>query len=358
MKLPVLKIGELVAKVPIIQGGMGVGVSLHKLASAVANEGGIGVISGIQIGFNEPDFETNTNEANIRALKNEIKMARELSPHGILGVNLLVAMNNYRESVIAAVEEKIDIIISGAGLPNGLPELVKNSNTKIAPIVSSGKAAAVISKLWDRRYSYAPDMIVVEGTEAGGHLGFSEEQLKEENKPLLSDIIKDVIEAVRPYAERYNKNIPVIAAGGIFTGADIANHLRAGASGVQMATRFVATEECDAHINFKMAYVNSKKEDIQLVKSPVGMPGRAIRNEFIQKIEAGRLSVDKCYNCLKPCDAVTTPYCISKALINAVRGNIQEGLIFTGSNSYLINKIVTVKELINELVIEAELALG
>lgn len=357
MKLPVLKIGELVAKVPIIQGGMGVGVSLHKLASAVANEGGIGVISGIQIGFNESDFNTNTKEANIRALKNEIRMARESSPNGILGVNLLVAMNNYKESVIAAVEEKIDIIISGAGLPNELPALVKDSNTKIAPVVSSGKAAAVISKLWDRRYSYAPDLVVVEGPEAGGHLGFSVEQLQEGNKPNLADIIKDVIEAVKPYAEKYNKIIPVVAAGGIFTGADIAKYIKLGASGVQMATRFVATEECDAHINFKMAYVNSKKEDIQLVKSPVGMPGRAVRNEFIEKIEQCRLKVDKCYNCLKPCDVAVTPYCISKALINAVRGNIKEGLIFTGSNSYLIDKIVTVKELINELVTEAELAL-
>ncbi|MDP4177550.1 MAG: nitronate monooxygenase family protein [Bacillota bacterium] len=357
MKMPVLKIGDLVAKVPIIQGGMGIGVSLHKLASAVANEGGIGVISGVQIGFNEEDFETNTQEANIRALKSEIRKAREASPNGILGVNLLVAMNNYKEAVKAAVEEKINIIISGAGLPSELPSFVKNSDTKIAPVVSSGRAASVISKLWDKRYSYAPDLVIVEGTEAGGHLGFSEEQLKDGNKPLLADIIKDVIEAVKPFSEKYKKNIPIIAAGGIYTGEDIAKHISAGASGVQMATRFVATEECDAHINFKMAYVNSTKDEIVIIKSPVGMPGRAIRNDFIKKIEHEKIKILKCYECLKPCNRMTTNYCISKALIDAVRGNIKDGLIFTGSNSYLINKMSTVKELINELIMEADTVL-
>lgn len=358
MKLPPLKLGELVATVPIMQGGMGVAVSRSGLASAVANEGGIGVISGVQIGYDEPDFETNNKEANIRALRKEINKAKSLSPNGIIGLNLLVAMNNYKEMAMAAVEEKIDLIISGAGLPTELPSIVKNSSTKIAPIVSSAKAASVISKLWDRKFSYAPDMVVVEGPEAGGHLGFSVEQLENEKKPELEVIVQEVIEAMKPYIEKYKKAIPVVVAGGIFSGKDIAKYLKLGASGVQMATRFVGTEECDAHINYKMAYVNSKKEDIQIVKSPVGMPGRAIRNEFVELTEKGNIAVRKCYNCLKPCDPATTPYCISKALIEAVKGNIKDGLIFTGSNSYLINKIVSVKELMEELVTEAELALG
>jgi nitronate monooxygenase len=354
MKLPPLVIGELVAAVPIIQGGMGVGVSRSKLASAVANEGGIGVISSAQIGFEEPDFESNNKEANTRAMKKEIRKARELSPKGIIAVNIMVAMNNYKEMVQTVVDEGIDLIISGAGLPTELPSLVKGSKTKIAPIVSSGKAAMVISKLWDHKYSRIPDLIVVEGPEAGGHLGYSLEQLNPEDKPDLVDIVKEVIKAIKPYEEKYNTNIPVVAAGGVYSGSDIVKFIQAGAAGVQMATRFVATEECDADINYKMAYVNSTKEDIEIVKSPVGMPGRAIHNAFLEKLQDGRIAPKKCYNCLKPCEPAVTPYCISKALIEAVKGNIDEGLIFSGSSAYRLDKIVTVKELINELVREAE----
>ncbi|MCM8711773.1 nitronate monooxygenase family protein [Clostridium sp. SYSU_GA19001] len=354
MKLPPLKIGELVAAVPIIQGGMGVGVSLSGLASAVANEGGVGVISSAQIGFNEPDFENNSHEANIRAMRKEIRKARELSPKGIIAVNIMVAMNNYKEMVQVAVEEKIDLIISGAGLPTELPNLVKGSNTKIAPIVSSAKAAMVITKLWDHKFSRIPDLVIVEGPEAGGHLGFSKEELKSEEKPNLIQIVKEVIEVLKPYEEKNKKSIPVVAAGGVYTGEDIAKLIKAGAAGVQMATRFVATEECDADIKYKMAYVNSHKEDIRFVKSPVGLPGRAIHNKFLSRLDEGDIEVKKCYNCLKPCNPATTPYCISKALIEAVRGNVDEGLIFSGSNAYRVDKIMTVKELIQELVNEAE----
>lgn len=358
MKLPALKLGDLVASVPIIQGAMGVGVSLSKLASAVANEGGIGVIAGVQIGFREPDFETNIVKANIRALKKEIRKARELSPKGIIGVNLMVAIKNYKEMAKAVVEEKIDLIISGAGLPRDLPEFIKGTKTKIAPIVSSGKAAALISKLWDRRFSYIPDLIIVEGTEAGGHLGFSLEELNKEDKPMLIDIVRDVIEVIKPFEKKYDKKIPVIAAGGIFNGEDIAKYLKVGASGVQMGTRFVATEECDAHINFKEAYLKAKESDVQLVQSPVGMPGRAIKNKLIEKVKIAPIPVTKCYNCLQPCNPKTTSYCISRALIKAVKGELDEGLIFAGSNAYRLNKIVTVKELIKELVTEAEIALA
>jgi nitronate monooxygenase len=354
MKLLPLNIGELVAAIPIIQGGMGVGVSRSRLAAAVANEGGVGVISSAQIGFEEPDFETNNKEANIRAMKREIKRARELSPKGIIAVNIMVAMNNYKETVQAVIDEKIDLIISGAGLPTELPKLVVGSKTKIAPIVSSGKAAMVITKLWDHKYSYIPDLIVVEGPEAGGHLGFSLEQLNPDEKRDLIDIVKEVIEAIKPYEEKYSKSIPVVAAGGVYSGSDIAKLIKAGASGVQMATRFVATEECDADIKYKMAYINSHKEDIEIVKSPVGMPGRAIHNAFLERLQSGRIAPKRCYGCLKPCEPAVTPYCISKALIEAVKGNLDEGLIFTGSNAYRLDKIVTVKELMNELVKEVE----
>ncbi|MFL0195091.1 NAD(P)H-dependent flavin oxidoreductase [Clostridium sp. WILCCON 0269] len=351
MKLPSLIIGDLKANIPIIQGGMGVGVSGYNLTQAVANEGGIGVISTVQIGYREPDFETNTKQANIRALRKEIRKARELSPKGIIGVNIMVAISDYDEMVKTSVEEKADIIISGAGLPLNLPKLVVGSHIKIAPIVSSGKAASIIIRNWLKKYSRMPDAVVVEGPEAGGHLGFHLKQL-EEDKESLEDIVKEVIGVVRTFEN--GKDIPVIAAGGIYTGHDIAKFLKLGASGVQMGTRFVATEECDAHINFKNAYINVKKEDIRIIKSPVGLPGRAIRNKFIRQAENSMITPDKCYSCLKKCNPAKTPYCISKALINSVKGNVEEGLIFIGSNGYRVNKIVKVKELIKELIKEAE----
>ena len=356
MRLPHLQIGNIIAKYPIIQGGMGVGVSLSRLASAVANCGGVGVISCAQIGYREENFEANPKDANITALRKEIRKARKLSPQGILGVNIMVAMQNFEELVTTSIEEGIDLIISGAGLPLSLPKLVGNSNTKIAPIVSSAKATHIIIKLWLKRYNKIPDFIVVEGPEAGGHLGFSIDQLSEHLK--LSDIVKEVIETVKPYEEKYNVKIPIIAAGGVYTGKDIAKFLMLGAAGVQMATRFVATDECDAHINFKNAYLKAKKEDIMIIKSPVGMPGRAIRNKFINMTLNGRIVPKKCYSCIKKCDPKTTPYCITCALIDAVEGNIDEGLVFTGSSSYRLNKIVPVRELITELVEEAEKALS
>lgn len=354
MKLAPLVLGDKIIRTPIIQGGMGVGVSRSSLAAAVANEGGIGVISSVQIGYLEPDFETNTLEANLRALRKEIKRAKELSPDGFIGLNVMVAVNNYDLTVKTAVEEGIDMIISGAGLPTSLPSLVEGSDTKIAPIVSSGKAAHVMCKLWDKRYKRIPDLIVIEGPEAGGHLGFSLDELQEGRKPQLKDILKEVFDAIKPYEEKYGRKIPVAVAGGIFTGKDIAEYLMQGASAVQMATRFIATEECDADINYKKLFTSARKEDIMIVKSPVGMPGRAIKNKFIEEVQTAKPMVIKCYNCLKPCNPKETPYCISKALINAVKGNVDEGLIFTGSNAYRIDKIVSVKELIEELVTEAE----
>lgn len=352
MKLPELRIGDLVAKIPIIQGGMGVGVSRSKLAGAVAKEGGIGIISTAQIGFDEPDFETNTKEANLRSLEKHIKEAKRISNNGIIGINIMTVTNFYKENVKKAIESGIDLIISGAGLPKELPKLVEGTKVKIAPIISSARGAGLMIKLW-AKHNHVPDMIVVEGPEAGGHLGFSMEELKE--KKSIFDIAKEVVDKVKEFEEQFHKKIPVVVAGGIFTGKDIAKCLKLGASGVQIATRFVATEECDADIKFKEAYVNAKEEDIQIVKSPVGMPGRAIRNEFIEKVEKEPIKPEKCLGCIKTCDPNTTPYCITKALINSVTGNLKEGLIFCGSNVSRIDKIVTVKELMNELVTEAEM---
>lgn len=349
-----LKIGEKDSKYPIIQGGMGVGVSAHKLAGAVAKEGGIGIISTADIGYQEPDFTKNPVEANLRAIGNEIEKARKIAPRGIIGVNIMVAMNNYAEMVKEVVKKGIDLIISGAGLPKDLPEYVKGTKTKIAPIISSSKGASLITRLWIKRYQYVPDMLVVEGPEAGGHLGFKQEELQEENKPKLEQIVKEVLEEVRKLEKEVKKKIPVVVAGGIFDGKDIAKFLKLGASGVQMATRFVATEECDASKEFKQAYIDAKKEDIKIIKSPVGMPGRAINNTFIKRVEEKRETIHKCYQCIRTCDVKTTHYCITKALINAVQGRMEDALVFCGSNAYRIQKIVPVHELMQELVTQTE----
>ena len=348
-----IKIGNKESKYPIIQGGMGVGVSLHKLAGTVSKEGGIGIISCADIGYQEEDFNKKPLEANLRAIKKEIKMAREIAGEDkILGVNIMVAMKEYATYVKACVKEKIDLIISGAGIPKDLPEYVKGTITKIAPIVSSLRCCKLIVKHWMTKYDYVPDMIVIEGPEAGGHLGFKREELDEENKPKLENITSEIVEYIKEVEKETGKEIPVISAGGIWDSKDIKKYLSLGASGVQMATRFVATNECDASEEFKKAYINAKEEDIKIIKSPVGMPGRAIYNEFIQKTENEKCHIDKCYNCIKTCNVATTPYCITKALINAVKGNLKEGLVFCGSNVKKVKEIVSVHDLMNELVCE------
>lgn len=354
LKLPELKIGELVAKIPIIQGGMGVGISLSSLAGAVAQSGGIGVISGVEIGFNEPDYFTNKMAANLRALRAHIRKAREIAGSGVLGINIMTALNNFEQMAVESIKEKIDIIFCGAGLPLKLPRLVGGSKTKIAPIVSSGRAASIICKSWDKNYGVAPDAIVVEGPLAGGHLGFDEEEL-ENPACRLKNILNDVLEAVKSYEEKYKKKIPVVAGGGVYSGKDIAELLEMGASGVQMATRFVATHECDASPEFKKAYIDARKEDLTIIKSPVGMIGRAINNRFLEDAKAGLKKPIRCIcNCLKSCDPTKSPYCIADALISAQKGNLKDGFAFAGANAYRVDKIVSVVELLRELVSEAE----
>lgn len=348
-----LKVGDKISKYPIIQGGMGVGVSMHRLAGTVSKEGGIGVISTADIGYQEPDFNENPMAANLRAIGKEIKKAREIAGEDkILGVNVMVALRNYAEIVKECVKQKIDLIISGAGIPKDLPEYVKGTKTKIAPIVSSLRCCKLIVEHWKKKYDYIPDMIVIEGPEAGGHLGFKESELISEDMPKLEDITTDVVDYIKDVEKETGKEIPVIAAGGIWDGKDIKKFLDLGASGVQMATRFVATDECDASQEFKEAYVNAKQEDIKIIHSPVGMPGRAINNQFIQKEETQKSKIEKCYGCIKTCNVKDAPYCITKALINSVKGNIEKGLIFCGSNVYKIKEIVSVHSLMQELVAE------
>lgn len=335
-------------KKPIIQGGMGVGVSLSNLAGAVSKAGGMGVISGAQIGFKEPDFLTNTLEANTRALNYHIKKAKEIAKGAPIGVNLMVVMNNYKEMVEESIKAGADFIISGAGLPLKLPEYAEDK-IKIAPIVSSAKALKTITKRWMKKYSRLPDMVVIEGQKAGGHLGFKPEVLLEEKYQSLSEILKDVKQVVADYNDKYKKNIPIIVAGGINTKEEVEKYINEGADGVQIATLFVATEECDAHENFKQKYIDSKKEDIIYVKSPVGLMGRAIKNDFTKLAEKGRIPVKRCYNCMETCNPATTKYCISDALIKSVTGDVENGLVFCGAEACDINRIKTVKEVIDEL---------
>ena len=334
--------------VPIIQGGMGIGVSLSNLASSVRKEGGMGVISASMPGFNEPDFETNSLEANIRALKKEIQKANEVK-RGLLGVNIMVASRNYESYVKASVEAGADAIISGAGLPLDLPKYAEDK-IMLAPIVSSAKACRLLCRVWDKHHNTTPDFVIIEGQKAGGHLGFKKKDLEEGTYQMLEQILKEVLEELVPFEKKYNKQIPVFVAGGIFTHEDIQNYIDQGASGVQMATRFIATNECDAHENFKQMILKAKKEDIVYVKSPAGFPGRAIKNEFVKRMETeSNQSVSNCLACMLPCTPSSTPYCITRALIRAVKGDMENGLFFCGTSAEKIHEIIDVHILMDQL---------
>ena len=349
-ELKSLQIGEITVPKPIIQGGMGVGVSRCNLAGAVAAEGGIGIISTAQIGYDEEGFEKDQAGCNRIAIRKHIQRAKEIAGgKGLVGVNIMVALKHYKEHVQEAVRAGADVIISGAGLPMDLPKLTGDSKTKIAPIVSSKRAAQLILKMWDHRYNRTADFIVIEGPKAGGHLGFSREQLNDIESLDYDEEIKEIIACKKPYEEKFNTKIPVIVAGGIFDRADIDHVTGLGADGVQIASRFVATEECDASEAYKQAYINADKKDIQIIQSPVGMPGRALRNEFIKGLEIARKPITKCYNCLEKCDPRSVPYCITKALIDAVRGDIENGLVFCGENVSRIHEMTTVHDLMQEL---------
>jgi NAD(P)H-dependent flavin oxidoreductase YrpB (nitropropane dioxygenase family) len=353
-KMPALRIGHWQADIPIVQGGMAVGISLSGLASAVANTGGIGVIATAGVGMFEPDHFTNFKEANKRALQKEIRKAKA-GTDGIIGVNVMVALSDFDDLVQCTVEEEANLLFLGAGLPIRLPESLPLDQlgelpTKFVPIVSSAKAAKLIFRSWAKQFNHIPDAVVVEGPLAGGHLGFKREQIDNPDYS-LEKILPEVIAVIRPYEQQFNRNIPVIAAGGIFTGADIHKFMRLGAQGVQMGTRFVATYECDASMEFKKAYLNCKTEDIVIIDSPVGLPGRAIRDKFLERISSGIKETFKCpWKCLKSCDFKNVPYCVALALTNAKKGNMEEGFAFAGANAYRVDKIISVRELIERLV--------
>lgn len=345
-------IGRLHISLPIIQGGMGVGISLSGLASAVANEGGVGVIScaGLGLLYNKPGNSYFQN--CIEGLKEELHKACAKSK-GVIGVNIMVALSNYADMMRTCIAEKVDVIFSGAGLPLNMPSfLEKDSTTCLVPIVSSARASKLICEKWEHNYNYLPDAIVVEGPKAGGHLGFKRNQI-EDDAFSLEKIIPEVVKVAKSYASK--KKIPVVAAGGLMTGADIKRMLDLGADAVQMASIFVPTPECDAAEDFKQAYIHRDKSEVMIINSPVGMPGRAFDGEFLENVNKGLTKPKGCaYHCIKTCDYKNSPYCIIKVLYNAAKGNLDKGFVFCGDNAYKIQKMRSVSDIILRLKSEYE----
>ena len=329
-----LKIGKALARLPIVQGGMGVGISLSSLATAVAVAGGIGVISAAFIGGTPRYRDRKISHAE--ALKLDIGRAKAATD-GVIGVNIMVALTDVDALAKAADEAGADVIFAGAGLPLTLPNSVRrDSKTALVPIVSSAKAAKLLVKWWKDKYGRKPDGFVVEGPLAGGHLGFKPEQV-DDPAYALDALVTDVLEVAQPL------DIPVIAAGGLFSGQDVKQVLDLGASGAQLGTRFVATEECDAPAEFKEAYITCEPEDIAIVQSPVGMPGRAIKGELVTKAAQGLMHPRRCrYQCITTCKRLDSPYCIADALLTALDGDTQNGLVFVGANGWRINEVSNV----------------
>jgi NAD(P)H-dependent flavin oxidoreductase YrpB (nitropropane dioxygenase family) len=351
-----LKINGKTVDTPIIQGGMGIRISLSKLANACINSGIVATISAAQVGFLNRNFKKDPMGENKIELKKEIDKIRKVNPDGILGVNLMHAINHFDEYARFLSTMDIDFIVSGAGLPLDLPEYIKDSKVKGAFIVSSARAAKILLKSWDRRYNYMPEFVVCEGPLAGGHLGFSKEDMESGNVMSLEDIVKETKEIVKIYEEKYGITIPIIAGGGVHDGKDMARMINVGADGVQISTRFIASYECDASPAYKMMIVNSKEEDIVRVSSPAGLPGRAVKNFLTEKLKKENIEVSYCVDCLKTCKKVGIPYCITEQLGNSSNGDVN-GLIFTGAKAYLINKLDYVENIVNEIIRDCKLEL-
>lgn len=348
-----VEIGDLYLEKPVIQGGMGIGVSRSNLAGAVASCGGMGVISTAQIGYDAPLFRKKPEMANLQVLPLEIQKAKYIAgKRGAVAVNIMSVTQLYGEYVRKAVEAGVDAVISGAGLPITLPEYVKGSGVKIAPVVSTRKAADVILRMWDKKYHCTADFLIMESPYSGGHQGYKKEELDDLKSAfkVFEENVRQTVNLKKQFELKYKKKIPLFLAGGIFTRADTRYAIDLGADGVQVGTRFIATEECDASEEYKQAFIRARKEDVMIIDSPVGMPGRAIRTPFVERMLEEKEQIDFCYNCLKACDPKTAKYCISQALINAVKGDAENGLVFSSARVGEIRKMQTVDEVISELI--------
>ena len=351
MKLPSLKIGDLTIRIPIIQGGMGVSVSKASLASAVSMAGGLGVIASVGLG-EEMDLSIPYRERSKLALSAEIKKVKEKGLS--VGVNVMVALTNFADMVKTSAEMGADVLLAGAGLPLRLPEYAGDSPMKLVPIISSARAADIIFRSWIKKYSRFPDAIVVEGPMAGGHLGFKLDDLVNHTASDLDTLVRETLEVTERYQQQAGREIPVVAAGGVFTGSDIARFINMGASGVQMGTRFVATEECDVSQEYKQAFVDATEDDVAVILSPVGLPARVIKTPFVAKSLGERQQFNCFYKCLITCNADKANYCIALALLNSYKGDMNEGFPMCGENVYRVKNIVKVQELMDELTTEAE----
>ena len=354
-----LKIGKYVIEKPIVQGGMGLGISWDKLAGTVSKEGGLGVVSAVGTGYYENEKYAKKlvdgrplSEANFyspEALKAIITNARKICGDKPLATNILYAMNDYGRVVRDACEAGIDIIITGAGLPTNMPEFTEGyPDVALVPIVSSAKALKIICKRWKGRYNRLPDAVVLEGPKSGGHQGFSYEDCKKEENQ-LENLVKPVVEEAAKWGD-----IPVIAAGGVWDKNDIEEMMALGASGVQMGTRFIGTHECDADDKFKQVLLDAKEGDIELMSSPVGYPAQGVRTNLINMVEKREGPAIKCIsNCVAPCkrgeEAKVVGFCIADRLSDAYMGNLETGLFFSGTNGYRLNEIISVKELMDKL---------
>ena len=359
MSFESLKIGKYTIPKPIVQGGMGVGISWDQLAGTVSNEGGLGVISAVGTGYyNNKAYSKKLvadrplSEANFyskEGFEAIIKNARKICGDKPLAANILYAINDYGRVVRDACEAGINIIITGAGLPTNMPEFTEGyPDVALVPIVSSAKALKIICKRWKQRYNRIPDAVVLEGPKSGGHQGFTYEQCKmEENQ--LENLVAPVVAEAALWGD-----IPVIAAGGVWDKNDIEEMMALGAKGVQMGTRFIGTYECDAHANLKKVLLDAKKEDIQLMASPVGYPAQGVVTNLTRLVEKREGPAIKCIsNCVAPCnrgeEAKVVGFCIADRLSDAYEGNLETGLFFSGTNGYKLDKIISVKELLEKL---------
>ena len=347
-----LNIDGLIATLPIVQGGMGIGVSLSGLASAVANQGGIGVISAVGIGMNEPNYKKHFQESNIIALTKEIRKAKAQS-NGIIGVNIMMAITDFDNLLNVAIEEKVDIVFVGAGLPIGsIFEKFKKTTTKFVPIVSSARAAKIIFQHWSDKLDRIPDAVVIEGPLAGGHLGYHKSEVvhPDNNLASLIQIIDETLPVIKEFEDKYQREIPIIVGGGVYSGADMFEILKTGAKGVQMGSRFITTTECDVSDAFKQEFINSNQSSITIIDSPVGLPGRVISNDFVKAIQAGNQKPVKCgWRCLKKCDYKKVQFCVAEALFNAAKGDFSRGFAFSGMNGYKATEIISVKETVEQI---------
>lgn len=350
--LPVLKLGRHVPRYPIIQGGMGVKISGPRLAGAVAAQGGVGTIASVGLACDSSHYDgKNYFEANKLAIRDAISEAREIAPEGVIAINCMVALTDYDDHIRSACEAGVDVIISGAGLPLKLPDLTKDfPDVALVPIVSSLKAFKLIVKRWEKLYGRLPDGVVVETPlHAGGHLGVT--KMDQVNSPDLSleTVVPELVDYI---ANELGEDIPVVAAGGIWDRQDMEKAFALGARGVQMGTAFACTEEGDASARFKQAFVDAKEEDVVLIKSPVGIPGRALKSPFIQRYLQGDVESKPCMaNCLTHCSyrKDRQAFCIAAALVDAYNGDWENGLFFCGDNVVKCDRIRTVAEVFREL---------